>query len=178
LKIITKTTTSVSLFWTDATNTAWNVAYRAKTGGVWINVAVTRKPTSLRPFVLPGLYPGSNYEFQVAGVSANGKRGPYGAIVTGRTKAASPAGIFNIYARYNLNDKQLHIRCKNGKVPYTSISATVTCGGTTATFTIAASSRPNFPIRRLPRANGCSVRVTPTYATGPGPVYTQTFNTQ
>jgi hypothetical protein len=178
LKIVGKTQETVSLFWTDPTNTRWQVSYRAVTGGVWINVPVTRKPTSTRPFVVPGLYPGSNFEFQVAGVSATGKRGPFGPIVRGRTKPGNPSGIFNVFARFNLADKQLHIRWKNGKTPFTSMSATVSCGGTTATFTINAGARPNFPIRRLPQAKGCSVRLAPTYGASQGPVYTQMFDTQ
>jgi hypothetical protein len=178
LRIVSKAVNQVRLVWTDNTNQRWNVAYRTHTGpGVWINVAVNTRPTAARPFAVTGLYPGSNYDFQVAAVSSTGKRGPYGNEVTGRTNKGTPDGIWNIFARFNLNDKQLHIKWKNGPVRYTSLSASVSCGGTTGTFTIPAGLQ-SFPIRRLPRATGCSVRLTPTYAGRTGPVYTQMFDTQ
>jgi hypothetical protein len=178
LKIVKKTVNSISLVWSDSKNKAWNLAYRVHTGGVWINVKVNKLPTATNPFVLTGLQPGTNFDFHVAGVSSTGKRGPYGNQVSGRTAKGNPNGIWNLYARFNQNDKQLHVRWKNGVVPYTSIGIQVTCGGNTATFTVAAGSRNNFPIRRLPSgAKGCVVRVTPNYATGTGPAYQQTFDT-
>jgi hypothetical protein len=178
LKIVKKTVNSISLVWTDKKNKAWNVAYRVHTNGVWMNVVVNRLPTAAKPFVLTGLQPGTNFDFHVAAVSASGKRGPYGNLVHGRTNKGTPNGIWNLYARFNMADKQLHVRWKNGPVPYTSIGIQVTCGGNTATFTVMAGSRQNFPIRRLPvGARGCQVRVTPNYASGTGPAYTQTFDT-
>jgi len=177
LSVVKKALNSVSLKWTDKTNKRWNVAYRVHTGGVWINVPANSLGTAARPFVLSGLYPGSNYDIQVAAVSASGKRGPYGNMVSARTNKGKPNGIWNIFARYNLDDRQLHIKWKNGPQMASSIAATISCGGTTTSFNLPPAQM-NFPIKRFPAIKGCVLRLTPTYNGVTGPVYMQTFDTQ
>jgi len=171
--------TTVSLVWSDTSNVAWSLAYRVHTGpGVWINVAVSKLPTAAQPFVLSGLYPGSNYDIQVGGITASNKRGPFSDAISARTRPGTIDGIYNIFARFNTADKQLHVKWKNSSVAYTSMALVVKCAGNTATFTITATNLQDYPIKSLPEGStGCSVRLTPSYGTKTGTVFTQSFDT-
>jgi len=151
------------------------VSYKINTGGVWVNVQSSQKT-----FTIQGLYPGSNYQIRVAGVSNTGKRGPFGPIIKARTNAGAliKTGIINIQGKWNKNDKQLHIKWKNGPTPYTAINVNINCAGSSVSFTIPAGSKPNYPIRNIPiGVSSCSLSVAPQYAQGSGPVYTQPFST-
>jgi len=174
LRVTKKSTNSLTVAWDDASNKAWQVSYKINTGGVWINLSATQKT-----FTINGLYPGSNYQIRVAGVSNTGKRGPFGPIIKGRTNPANvKTGIINIQGKWNRNDKQLHIKWKNGPTPFTSINVNINCAGSSVSFTINAGTTPNYPVRNIPiGVASCSLSVAPQYAQGSGPVYTQSFST-
>jgi len=178
LKVTKKTTNTITIQWTDnnKSTTKWQVSVKIHTAGIWINLNSNSKT-----FTISNLYPGSNYNIRVAAVSNSGKRGPFTPSdngLTARTQQSNIAGIFNIQGKWNKNDKQLHIRWQNGKVAFTSISATVSCAGTTVSFTIPAGAKNNYPIRNIPQGqSGCTLTVVPQYSAGAGNSFQSTFNT-
>jgi hypothetical protein len=178
LKVTGKTQNSITVQWTDTNRatTRWQVSVKIHTGGVWVNLNSNSKT-----FTISNLYPGSNYNIRVAAVSTTGKRGPFTPGTNGltaRTQQSTIAGIINIQAKWNKNDKQLHIKWQNGRVAFTSISATVSCAGTTVSFTIPAGAKNNYPIRNIPQGQtGCTATIVPQYGAGAGNSFSTTFNT-
>jgi len=178
LKVTGKTQNTITIQWTDSNRqtTRWQVSVKIHTAGEWVNLNSNSKT-----FTISNLYPGSNYNIRVAAVTNTGKRGPFTPNnngLTARTQQSNIAGIFNIQGKWNKNDKQLHIRWQNGRVAFTSISASVTCAGTSVSFTIPAGAKNNYPIRNIPQGQtGCSLTVVPQYGSGAGNSFTSTFNT-
>jgi predicted phage tail protein len=178
LKVTKKTQNTITITWTDPNKqtTKWQVSVKIHTGGQWVNLISNSKT-----FTISNLYPGSNYNIRVAGVSNTGKRGPFtpnDVGITARTMPSNIQGIFNVQAKWNRQDKQLHIKWQNGKVPFTSIQATISCGGTTVSFTIPAGAKNNYPIRNIPQQqSSCSATIVPQYSSGSGNSYSTQFST-
>jgi chitodextrinase len=89
LKVVSTTTTSVTLSWNPVAGAGYYRAYRS---GASNNVGATDGTT----ITIDGLKPNTDYSFQVAADTTSGKPGPKSAAVHGKTKAVTLAKPGNI----------------------------------------------------------------------------------